>query len=139
MTAATSAAELTPAQITVALDTWDQPVLVLPDAIAERLAVSSRTDVRDYGYCHFESRRFAADTYETRAIRVMFEAVLAAHPDEQGLDQYERFGTGYFYGWIVGASSWDADARTWKDYDATKHLHVHGIHLHHDGRSHFGS
>lgn len=139
MTASTIAATLTPAQITVTLDQWDRPVVVLPDDDAARLAISSRTDVKDYGYCHFESRRFDAGTYETRASRTMFEAVLAAHPDEQGLGQYERFGTGYFYGWIVGASGWDSAARTWRDYDATKHLHVDGIHLDHNGRSHFGS
>ena len=139
MTDSTFAADLTSAQITITLDRWARPVVVLPDDVATRLAVSSRTDVKDYGYCHFESRRFDPDTFETRAIRTLFEAVLAAHPDEQGLGQYERFGTGYFYGWIVGASGWDSDAHTWRDYDTTKHLHVDGIHLHHDGRSHFGS
>ncbi|WP_435244301.1 hypothetical protein [Streptomyces sioyaensis] len=139
MTASTTAAELTLAQVTITLDQWNQPVAVLPDDIAARLAVSSREGVKDYGYCHFESRRFDADTYETRAIRTVFEAVLAAHPGEQGLQQYEQFGTGYFYGWIVGASAWDTVARTWRDSDATKHLDVHGIHLHHDGRAHFGS
>ncbi|RLU79920.1 hypothetical protein CTZ27_35805 [Streptomyces griseocarneus] len=139
MTAPTITPELAPAQITVTLDQWDRPVVVLPDDIAERLALSSRTDVKDYGYCHFESRRFGADTFETRAIRTMFEAVLALHPDERGLGQYERYGTGYFYGWIVSASGWDMTARTWNDYETTKHLHVDGIHLHHDGRSHFGS
>ncbi|MFP3991055.1 hypothetical protein U9R90_27015 [Streptomyces sp. E11-3] len=139
MTVPTAAADLTVAQVTVTLDRWDRPVLVLPDDIAARLGASSRMDVKDYGYCHFESREFDADTYETRAIRTLFEAVLAVHPDEQGLGQYERFGTGYFYGWIVGVSGWDMDARTWKDYETTKHLHVDGIHLHHDGRSHFGS
>ncbi|MEU5430539.1 hypothetical protein AB0H73_33750 [Streptomyces olivoreticuli] len=139
MTASTITPELTPARITVTLDRWDRPVVVLPDDVAARLAVSSRTDVKDYGYCHFESRRFDADTFETHAIRAMFEAVLTAHPDEQGLGQYQRFGTGYFYGWIVGASGWDMAACTWNDYETTKHLHVDGIHLHHDGRSHFGS
>ncbi|WP_031102407.1 hypothetical protein [Streptomyces sp. NRRL S-146] len=139
MTSPTTADDLTVAHVTVTLDQWERPVIVLPDDVAARLAASSRTDVKDYGYCHFESRRFDADTYETRAIWMLFEAVLAANPDEQGLGQYERFGTGYFYGWIVGASGWDSAARTWKDYEATKHLHVHGIHLHHDGRSHFGS
>ncbi|MEU8911729.1 hypothetical protein [Streptomyces nigrescens] len=98
MTASTIVAELTPAQITVTLDQWARPVVVLPDEVAARLAVSSRIGVKDYGYCHFESRRFDADTYETRAIRVMSEAVLAVNPDEQVLSQYERFGTGYFYG-----------------------------------------
>ncbi|MFI1201691.1 hypothetical protein ACH4VR_19930 [Streptomyces sp. NPDC020883] len=133
----TTAGFLTAAHVTITLDQWGRPVIVLPDDIAARLAASSRTDVKDYGYGHFESRRFDAGTYETRAIRTLFEAVLAAHPDEQGLGQYERFGTGYFYGWIVGASGWDADARTWKDGDITNL--VYGIHLHHDGRSHFGS
>ncbi|MDX3695015.1 hypothetical protein PV726_32695 [Streptomyces europaeiscabiei] len=133
------AAELLPQQVTVRLDRWERPVLVLPDDVAARLAIAAATDVKDYGYCHFESRPFDADTFETRAIRTMFEAVLAVHPEEQGLGQFERYGTGYFYGWIVGASGWDEAARTWKDYDATKHLHVHGIHLDHDGRSHFGS
>ncbi|MFE0058742.1 hypothetical protein [Streptomyces sp. NPDC059003] len=139
MTDSTTTVGLAPAQVTITLDQWDRPVIVLPDAIAERLAASSRMDVRDYGYCHFESRRFASDTYETRAIRVMFEAVRAEYPAMHGLDQYERFGTGYFYGGIVGTSGWDSAARTWNDYEATKHLHVHGIHLHPDGRSHFGS
>ncbi|MFE2157041.1 hypothetical protein ACFW9M_04420 [Streptomyces lydicus] len=139
MAAPATAVDLTPEQITITLDTWDRPVVVLPDGIARRLAVSSRTDVKDYGYCHFESRRFGADTFETRAVRATFEAVLAAHPDAQGLGQYRRFGTGYFYGWILGASGWNSTAHTWRDYDATKNLHVDGIHLHHDGRSHFGS
>lgn len=139
MTTPTTLDVLTVAHVTVTLDRWERPVLVLPDDVAARLSVSSRTDVRDYGYGHFESRRFDADSYETRSIRTLFEAVLAAHPDEQGLSQYERFGTGYFYGWIVGDSGWDTAARTWKNYDTTKHLHVGGIHLHHDGRSHFGS
>ncbi|MGC5042419.1 hypothetical protein ACLQ16_03780 [Streptomyces albidoflavus] len=139
MPASTITATLSPAQITVTLDRWDRPVVVLPDDVAARLAASSRVGVKDYSYCHFESRRFDADTYETQAIRIIFETVLAAHPDEQGLGQYERYGTGYFYGWIVGASGWDSAARTWKNYEATKHLHVDGIHLHHDGRSHFGS
>lgn len=140
MTDATAAVELPPEQITVTLDTWDRAVVVLPDGIAERLSVSSRTDVKDYGYCHFESRRFDADTFETRAVRAIVEAVLATHPEEQGLGQYRRFGTAYFFGWIVGASGWDMDARTWKDYGATERLRVRsGVHLHHDGSSHFGS
>ncbi|WP_370418945.1 hypothetical protein AB8O64_10845 [Streptomyces sp. QH1-20] len=139
MTVSTIAADLTSAQITITLDQWTRPVVVLPDDIAARLAVSSRTGVKGYGYCHFESCRFNADTYETRAIRALFEAVLAEQPDEQGLGQYERFGTGYFYGWIVGASGWDSAARTWRNHDATKHLHVDGIHLDHNGRSHSGS
>ncbi|GGW94692.1 hypothetical protein [Streptomyces noursei] len=137
MTFPTTADVLTAAHVTITLDQWERPVIVLPDDVAARLAASSRTDVKDYGYCHFESRRFGADTYETRAIRTLFEAVLAAHPDEQGLGQYEQFGTGYFYGWIVGASGWDMDARTWTDGDVANL--VYGIHLHHDGRSHFGS
>ncbi|MBZ6476751.1 hypothetical protein [Streptomyces griseocarneus] len=139
MTAPTAAVDLTPEQITVPLDTWDRPVVVLPDDVAARMAASSRTDVKNYGYCHFESRRFSPDSYETRAIQTIFESVLAAHPDEQGLGQYERYGTGYFYGYIVGTSGWDASARTWRDYENTQHLHVDGIHLRHDGRSHFGS
>lgn len=138
MAVATSTVDLTPAQITMTLDRYNRPVVVLPDDVAERLAVSSRVGVKDYGYCHFESSRFDADTYETRAIHAIFRAVLAEHPDQQGLAQYEQFGTGYFYGWTVGASGWDMAARTWMDYDATKHLHVDGSHLHHDGRSHFG-
>ena len=138
MTAST-APELLPEQVTVRLDRCGQPVLVLPDDVAARLAVSAATGLRNYGYCHFESRRFDADTYETHAIRTMFEALVAAHPGEQGLSQYPRYGTGYFYGGIVGASGWDETTRTWKDWAATKHLHVHGIHLHPDGRSHFGS
>ncbi|UQA96703.1 hypothetical protein [Streptomyces halobius] len=139
MTSPTTVDDLAVAHVTVTLDQWERPVVVLPDDVAARLAVSSRTDVRDYGYCHFESRRFDADTYEARVIRTVFEAVLAAHPDKQGLGQYERFGTGYFYGWVVGASGWDSTVRTWRDYDATKGLPVDGIHLHHDGSSHFGS
>ncbi|MCX4677674.1 hypothetical protein OG413_20595 [Streptomyces sp. NBC_01433] len=140
MTLPSTATNLTPTQVTVTLDRWDRPVAVLPDDVAARLTVSSHAEVRDYGYGHFESRRFGPDTYETHAIRAMFEAVLAAHPDQQGLGQYERYGTGYFYGWIVGTSGWDTAAHTWKDYDATQHLQlVNGIHLHHDGRSHFGS
>lgn len=139
MPGTTTAAELSTAQVTICLDRWNRLVLVLPDDIAARLAVSSRDGVKDYGYCHFESRRFGTHEYETRAVRSMFEAVLAAHPGEQGLGQYEQFGTGYFYGWIVGASGWDMTARTWWHYEATKHLHVDGIHLDHQGRAHFGS
>ncbi|MGG7574174.1 hypothetical protein [Streptomyces sirii] len=139
MTASKSPAELTAAQITVTLDTWDRPVVVLPDEIAERLTVSSRTNVKDYGYCHFESCRFDVDAWETHAVRTIFDVVVAAHPQEPGLGQYRQFGTGYFYGGIVGMSGWDMNARTWRDYDSTRHLHVHGIHLHQDGRSHFGS
>ncbi|WP_432156018.1 hypothetical protein [Streptomyces sp. bgisy153] len=139
MIVSTIAPELLSEQVTVQLDRWERPVILLPDDVAARLAVSARADVKDYGYGHFESRRFGGDTYETRAIRTMFEVVLAAHPGEQGLAQYERYGTGYFFGSIVGISGWDETARTWTDYEATKHLHVHGIHLHHDGRSHFGS
>ncbi|WP_406153037.1 hypothetical protein OG217_05105 [Streptomyces sp. NBC_01023] len=139
MTASTTAADLTTAQVTITLDQWDRPVVLLPDDVAARLAVSSRTDVRNYGYGHFESRVFGVDTYETRAIRTIFAAVLSAHPDDRGLAQYERFGTGYFYGWTVGVSGWDSAVRTWRNYNATKHLHVDGLHLEHDGRSHFGS
>ncbi|WTF17880.1 hypothetical protein OG846_30385 (plasmid) [Streptomyces sp. NBC_01601] len=125
--------------MTITLDHWDHPVVLLPDDIAARLAISAAEGVKDYGYCHFESRRFDADTFETRAIRTVMEAVRAEHPDEPGLGQYEQFGTGYFYGAIAGASAWDPAARTWRNYAATKHLHVHGIHLHTDGGSHFGS
>ncbi|MFG2141914.1 hypothetical protein [Streptomyces sp. NPDC048650] len=58
MTVSTITADLTSAQIIITLDQWATPVVLLPDKIAARLAVSSRTDVTDYGYCHFESRRF---------------------------------------------------------------------------------
>ncbi|NEW75467.1 hypothetical protein [Streptomyces rhizosphaericus] len=140
MAASIPDSELTPAQVTITVDQWHRPVAVLPDRIAIRLAVSSRDSVRDYGYCHFESRRFDADTFETRAIRALLEAVVQAYPEAQGVSQYRTYDVGYFYGSIIGASGWDMAARTWKNYAATEHLRVRrGIHLHHDGRSHFGS
>ncbi|WP_030780708.1 hypothetical protein [Streptomyces sp. NRRL S-920] len=135
MHASTTTAPLSPAQVTMTLDQWDRPVVVPPDDVAARLSTSS-ADMKNYGYGQFESRRFGAETYETR--RTIFDAVLAAHPDALGLGQYERYGTGYFCGWTVGASGWDMDARTWKNYAATKHLHVYDLHLNHDGSSHFG-
>ncbi|MER5301389.1 hypothetical protein ABT039_18205 [Streptomyces lasiicapitis] len=138
MHASTTVAPLTRAQITMTLDQWGQPVVVLPDDVAARLATSSRMGIKDYGYCHFESRSYGSESYETRAIRTIFEAVLATHPDALGLGQYERYGTGYFCGWTVGASGWDMATRTWKDYAATKHLRVYDLHLNHDGSSHFG-
>ncbi|MEV0437691.1 hypothetical protein AB0I84_40865 [Streptomyces spectabilis] len=138
MHASTTTAPLTRAQITVTLDQWDQPVVVLPDDVAARLSTSSRTDVKGYGYGHFESRPYGSESYETRTIRTIFEAVLAAHPDTLGLGQYKRYGTGYFCGRTVGVSGWDMAARTWKDYAATKHLRAYDLHLNHDGTSHFG-
>ncbi|MFD3514836.1 hypothetical protein [Streptomyces sp. NPDC058657] len=139
MTAPTSAPDLTTAQIALTLDSWDRPMVLLPDDMAARLSLSAKKGVKDYGYCHFESVRFDADTFETRAIRTIIEAVVAAHPDEAGLTQYHRWGTAYFYGTVVGVSGWNESTRSWADYQATKHLHVHGLHLNHDGRSHFGS
>ncbi|AKN68698.1 hypothetical protein QR97_01760 [Streptomyces sp. PBH53] len=142
MTSTTPVADLTMDQVTISRDRYDRAVVVLPDAIAERLAVSSHTDVKGYGYNHFESRPFDADTWETRAVHAIFDALLQACPEERqwGLGQYRRYGTGYFYGWVVGESGWDTEARNWKDPEATKHLHVnYGLHIHHDGRSHFGS
>ncbi|WP_326693380.1 MULTISPECIES: hypothetical protein [unclassified Streptomyces] len=130
--------KLTTEQITVTLDIWERPVVVLPDDVAARLSVSSRDGLRDYGYCHVESRQFDADTFETCAVRTILEAVQAAYPAELGLSQYRLFNVGSFYGWIIGASGWDTAARTWTDYDAHRHLTVRGAHLHHDGRSHFG-
>ncbi|MFI6686668.1 hypothetical protein [Streptomyces sp. NPDC050485] len=139
MTATTSAAELTTGQIHITLDALDRVVILLPDPVAERLAASSRDGVKDYGYCHFESRRYSAATWETRAVHAMFEAVLAAHPDEQGLAPYRTYGCGYFYGWIVGQSSWDAAARTWSNNETPdRSLTLYGIHINHDGTSHFG-
>ncbi|WP_435060220.1 hypothetical protein [Streptomyces sp. bgisy060] len=125
--------------VTIALDQWGQPVAVLPDDVAARLSAASREQVKDYGYGHFESRRFPADSYETRAIHAIFEAVLAAHPEEQGLTQYQRYRSGYFYGFVVGESGWDLSAQSWRNYGATRHLRVYGLHLDPRGSSHFGS
>ncbi|MFD7334865.1 hypothetical protein ACFV98_02530 [Streptomyces violascens] len=140
MTATTSAAELTTEQILITVDAWDRAVLLLPDPIAERLAASSHDGVKDYGYCHFESRRYSAGAWETRAVHAMFEAVLAAYPDHQGLSQYRKYGCGYFYGWVVGESGWDITARTWSSSEKTSSRRsLCGIHINHDGTSHFGS
>ncbi|MGW1275565.1 hypothetical protein ACWD4V_01220 [Streptomyces tsukubensis] len=139
MTTLTRASNPDPAQIAVALDWVDRPVVVLPDEVAARLSASSRTGVKNYGWGHFESVRFGADSYEAHAVRAMFRAVLTAHPDDPGLRQYERFGVGHIYGFIVGASGWDTGARTWRDYGTKRHLHVDPAHLHPDGRVHFGS
>ncbi|MEW1700777.1 hypothetical protein ACIQCR_16810 [Streptomyces sp. NPDC093249] len=125
--------------VSVAVDEWDRAVAVIPDTVAARLTVASGEGVRDYGYGHHESRRFPADSYETRAVRVIFEALVAANVVQHGVQQFARFGSGYFYGFVVGVSGWDIDARTWADYATNKHIQVSGgIHVHNTGLSHFG-
>ncbi|WP_143664391.1 hypothetical protein [Streptomyces sp. NRRL B-24572] len=139
MTTAMTAPVLTAEQVTVALDCWDRPVAVVPDAVAARLAAASCEEVRDYGYGHHESRHFAADSYETRAVRAIFKALVDSHPDEPGVRQFDRYGVGCFYGFVVGISGWDCSTGYWKDGEAARHLSVAGIHVNRDGRSHFGS
>ncbi|MFI1012587.1 hypothetical protein [Streptomyces sp. NPDC020965] len=138
MDAATPLAELRLAQIAVPLNWWGRPTVVLPDAVAERLAMAGPADGKHYGHSRLEVRRFDADTYETRAVHAILQAVIGLYPEEWGVAEYERFGTGHFCGWIVGESGWSMVARTLKNCAATQHLNVDPVHLHPDGRSHFG-
>ena len=130
--------ELTPDAIAVTVDRFGCVFAVIPDMIAAPLGVASRTDVRGFGWNEFESCRFPADSWETRTVRTIFEAVIAEAPNELGLTHYHRYNCGHFYGSACGQSAWDADRQTWRNYQRDRHMICGPLNISHDGRAYFG-
>jgi hypothetical protein len=118
--------------VTVTTDLMGRPYAVLPDDVAAPLAAASREGVDPNAVgVYFESATHAADSWVATTVRTIFDAVLsspvAAEDDHaHGLSQYRKWDGGTFYGFIVGRSAWDMDARWWADYRHTRHLHVSG-------------
>ncbi|EMF20384.1 hypothetical protein H114_32614 [Streptomyces gancidicus BKS 13-15] len=128
-----AAPTLTADQVTVTADQMGRPVAVVPDDVARLLAAASREGIDPEARgIDFESVAHPADSWVAVTVRTVFEAVLAARPDDaddlsSGLGQYRTYGGGTFYGFIVGTSGWDPDTRWWSDYDNTRDVHVGGF------------
>ncbi|RPE39796.1 hypothetical protein EDD90_2814 [Streptomyces sp. Ag109_O5-1] len=104
---------------------------VIPDTVARPLALAALEGIApDARGVFFESVAHPANSWAAATVRTVFEAVLATRPEEHdvcsGLGLYRKYGGGTFYGFIVGASGWDAGTSWWRDYADTGDLRVRG-------------
>lgn len=110
---------------TVTSDHLGRTVVVLPDDVAAHLReVGQRSWIEIADVNHGYSAAVPADSEDGCLIRTILDAV-AEHATDQR-DQHIATDGGSFYGFIVGESGWDAERRSWTDYQATRHLHVAG-------------
>ncbi|MFD5814672.1 hypothetical protein [Streptomyces sp. NPDC127038] len=129
---ATTPRTLTTDDVTVTTDHAGRLYAVIPDDIARPLTVASLKGIDPQARgMFFESDPHPADSWAATTVRSIFEALLAsplAHEDVHtwGLGQYREFGGGTFYGFIVGESGWDPEARWWRDQERTGDLCVRG-------------
>jgi hypothetical protein len=127
-----TARALTVDEVTVTTDHMGRVYAVVPDEIARPLALASRAGIDPEARgISFESAPQAADSWTATTVRTIFEAVLAspAAADDVhtcGLGLYRKYDGGTFYGFVVGASGWDMEARWWRDYRQTDDLRVSG-------------
>lgn len=125
---------LTAADITVTADHMGREVIVIPDAVAQIMRGYIREGWREFpDVADGESRKFRAGSWmftTTAAIVAAYAASpVAAGTDGRDADRFRQsrdhaeHGCGYAF--VVGVSGWDAGAGWWRDYDITRHLHVH--------------
>lgn len=132
MSIATAAPALTVEQVTVTTDHMGRAYAVVPDAVARLLRTASLKGIDPEARgISFESAPCPADSWEAATVRVIFEAVLAspvAADDDHacGLRLYRKYDGGEFFGFIVGESGWNPDARWWRDYATTGDVRVGG-------------
>ncbi|MFK0294287.1 hypothetical protein ACIQU6_27970 [Streptomyces sp. NPDC090442] len=123
---------LTVADVTVTTDAAGRLYAVIPNTVARLLAIAAREGINPNARgIDFQSVAHPANSWAATTVRTIFEAILAARPDEannvcSGLGLYRRYGGGTFYGFICGEGAWDADARWWRDYDNTHDLRIRG-------------
>jgi hypothetical protein len=133
MTTATTAPTLTADAVTVTTDNCGRAYAVVPDDVARLLAVAAVQGINPEARgIFFESDAHPADSWAATTVRTVFDAVLAspvAAEDHHahGLWLYRKYDGGTFYGFIVGESAWDADARWWREYGKHNDLIVRGI------------
>ncbi|MFF4543693.1 hypothetical protein ACFY1J_05510 [Streptomyces sp. NPDC001406] len=132
MATVTAAPTLAVTDVTVTTDNMGRAYAVIPDAVARPLAVAALQGIDPNARgIFFESDAHPADSWVATTVRTIFDAVLAspvaAEVDHaHGLWLYRKFDGGTFYGFIVGESGWDADARWWRDYPQAGDLRVRG-------------
>ncbi|MEU3137017.1 hypothetical protein ABZ691_30140 [Streptomyces sp. NPDC006854] len=108
--------------VTVVTDSHGRLYAIIPDDSARRLNAASREGIDPEARgAFFESVQHPADSWTAAAVRTIFEAVLAACPEQgqdlsSGLALYRTHDGGNFRGFIVGESAWDPAARWWHEY-----------------------
>ncbi|MFF5655234.1 hypothetical protein [[Kitasatospora] papulosa] len=128
----TTAPALAVDDVTVTTDHNGRAYAVIPDAVARPLAAAALEGIDPEARgIFFESAPHPADSWAATTVRTIFEAVLASPVAAEdihafGLNLYRRFDGGTFYGFVVGASGWDTEARWWRDYKNTRDVRVRG-------------
>ncbi|MGW7365424.1 hypothetical protein ACWGI8_18770 [Streptomyces sp. NPDC054841] len=121
--------EVAPDEVTVTADTHGITVILLPDDITAALNTSSRRDIVDHRGAGAKSRTYAADSWEARTLRVIFDVILTS-PDVDADDKRGVRLGGYFYGRVAAHRRWNRETQWWADYREHRYEIPHmGLHL----------
>lgn len=136
---------LTAADVTVTADHMGREIITIPDAVAQILRGYIADGWREFpGVADGESREFPAGSWVYTVTATIVDAyarsevpaTVTGRDAERARQSRDHAPHGCGYAFIVGVSGWDADARWWRDYAITVHLHVHASpHLTDHGRA----
>lgn len=127
---------LTGDHIAIACDWADRDVIVVPDEVAREMNRQINDGWREFvGDSWGESRPFRVGTWMYLVVNTLMAAFAASEvPDAlTGKDRNRAVGerlaaADRWHLWprIVGASDWNPQTRTWRDYNVNPALHVKG-------------
>jgi hypothetical protein len=128
--------DLTPQQITFAVDWLGREVILVPDPIAKRMELERRNGWQECrGFAWGQSRPFPPDTWMHQVITTLVAAYAAAPiPDTHAgrdrqdaeADRHWADRWGELRATVVGEGDFDPDTRHWRNFPASADLHVFG-------------
>lgn len=138
---------LTAEQIRFAVDWAHRDVILVPDEIARRMNREIKDGWHEYpGWAYGVSRSLPAATWMYEVTTTLM-AAFSASPVPDGLPDPDRKRAAdlrfvaekrwHLWPSVVGASDWDSETRSWRDYAAHHDLHVFGSAATDDGEDAF--